>query len=65
MLAHVVDVLPIFNPGHYANELGVHLIVGHSHSFNGPIKRARQLIASGDFGAVKMIHALNFTDPPS
>jgi len=40
----------------------VHLIVGHSHSFNAPIKRARELIASGAYGAVKMITALNFTD---
>ncbi len=41
---------------------GVHLIVGHSHSFNAPIKRARELIASAAYGAVKMITALNFTD---
>ena len=41
---------------------GVHLIVGHSHSFNAPIKRTRELIASGTYGAVKMITALNFTD---
>jgi phthalate 4,5-cis-dihydrodiol dehydrogenase len=41
---------------------GVHLIVGHSHSFNAPIKRTRELIASGAYGDVKMITALNFTD---
>lgn len=41
---------------------GVHLIVGHSHSFNAPIKRCREIIASGQYGAVKMISALNFTD---
>jgi phthalate 4,5-cis-dihydrodiol dehydrogenase len=41
---------------------GVHLIVGHSHSFNAPIKRCRQIIASGKYGAVKMITAMNFTD---
>ncbi|MBT9477084.1 Gfo/Idh/MocA family oxidoreductase [Polaromonas sp.] len=40
----------------------VHLIVGHSHSFNTPVQRTRALIDSGDYGAVKMIHALNFTD---
>ena len=40
----------------------VHLIVGHSHSFDAPILRTRELIASGDFGAVRMIHALNYTD---
>ena len=41
---------------------GVHLIVGHSHSFNAPIQRARQIIDSGLYGKVKMITALNFTD---
>lgn len=41
---------------------GVHLIVGHSHSFDAPILRTRELIASGAYGAVRMIHALNYTD---
>jgi phthalate 4,5-cis-dihydrodiol dehydrogenase len=41
---------------------GVHLIVGHSHSFNAPIKRCREIIDSGVYGAVKMITALNYTD---
>jgi phthalate 4,5-cis-dihydrodiol dehydrogenase len=45
-----------------AKRAGVHLIVGHSHSFDAPIARARHLIASGEFGAVRMIHALNYTD---
>lgn len=41
---------------------GVHLVVGHSHSFDAPIRRTRELIASGEFGAVRMITALNYTD---
>lgn len=41
---------------------GVVLMVGHSHSFNAPILKARQLIESGAFGQVRMIHALNYTD---
>ena len=41
---------------------GVQLIVGHSHSFNAPIRRTRQIIDSGLYGNVKMITALNFTD---
>jgi phthalate 4,5-cis-dihydrodiol dehydrogenase len=41
---------------------GVHLIVGHSHSFNLPIRRTRELIASGIYGNVRMITAMNFTD---
>jgi phthalate 4,5-cis-dihydrodiol dehydrogenase len=41
---------------------GVHLMVGHSHSFDAPILRTRTLIAGGDFGAVRMINTLNYTD---
>ena len=40
----------------------VHLIVGHSHSFDRPIIRARQLIASGAYGPIGMIMAMNFGD---
>jgi phthalate 4,5-cis-dihydrodiol dehydrogenase len=45
-----------------ATAAGVYLIVGHSHSFDAPILRTRALIASGAYGAVRMIHALNYTD---
>jgi phthalate 4,5-cis-dihydrodiol dehydrogenase len=41
---------------------GVHLIVGHSHSFDAPILHCRKLIDSGEFGRVRMITALNYTD---
>jgi phthalate 4,5-cis-dihydrodiol dehydrogenase len=41
---------------------GVHLIVGHSHSFDAPIRRLREIIDSGAVGAVRMINALNYTD---
>ena len=41
---------------------GKHLIVGHSHSFDAPIARTRELIASGKYGRLRMITALNFTD---
>lgn len=40
----------------------VHLIVGHCHSFDTPYLRTRELISLGDFGAVKMIQAVNYTD---
>ena len=40
----------------------VHLIVGHCHSFDTPYLRTRDLIQSGRFGAVTMIHAVNYTD---
>lgn len=41
---------------------GVRLIVGHSHSFNRPIARTREIIESGVVGAVKMVTAFNYTD---
>lgn len=45
-----------------ARQAGVHLVVGHSHSFDMPYLRAREMIRSGRFGTVRMITALNFTD---
>ena len=41
---------------------GVHLIVGHSHSFDRPYLRARAIIESGQLGAVRMINAQYYTD---
>lgn len=41
---------------------GTQIIVGHSHSFNAPVLTARRLIASGEFGAVRFIHAMQYTD---
>lgn len=43
-------------------EAGVHLIVGHCHSFDAPYLQARALIQGGTLGRVRMIHALNYTD---
>ena len=45
-----------------ARRSGVHLVVGHSHSFDAPVRRLRALIESGDFGRVHMINAINYTD---
>ena len=45
-----------------ATRAGRILIVGHSHSFNRPVARVRELCESGEFGAVRMVTALNFTD---
>jgi phthalate 4,5-cis-dihydrodiol dehydrogenase len=45
-----------------ARDARVHLIVGHSHSFDAPIRRTRELIDSGTLGAVRMIAAFNYTD---
>ena len=45
-----------------AKRAGTHLLVGHSHSFDLPYLRAHQLIAGGTYGAVRMIHAMYYTD---
>jgi phthalate 4,5-cis-dihydrodiol dehydrogenase len=45
-----------------ARKAGVLLIVGHSHSFDLPVKRTAELIRSGAYGKLRMITALNFTD---
>ena len=45
-----------------ARKSGVYLVVGHSHSFDAPIARTRELIAAGTFGALRMITAVQFTD---
>lgn len=45
-----------------AARAGVHLLVGHSHSFDTPYLETAKLIASGQHGAVRMITAMNFTD---
>jgi phthalate 4,5-cis-dihydrodiol dehydrogenase len=40
----------------------VQLVVGHSHSFDAPIARTREMIAGGAFGRLRMITAVQFTD---
>lgn len=41
---------------------GVHLMVGHCHSFDTPYLRAREIVQSGQLGRVTMIQAQNYTD---
>lgn len=45
-----------------ADRASVQVIVGHSHSFDAPIMRLRALVEGGDFGSVRMINAINYTD---
>src|SRR6185436_8921647 len=40
----------------------VHVVVGPSHSFDVPIRRAREIVESGELGKVRMVTALNYTD---
>jgi phthalate 4,5-cis-dihydrodiol dehydrogenase len=45
-----------------AREAGVHLVVGPSHGFDAPVAKAADMIASGEYGRVRMVSALNYTD---
>ena len=45
-----------------ARGAAVQLVVGPSHGFDAPIRRAREIVESGAAGRVRMITALNFTD---
>src|SRR3984957_823606 len=45
-----------------AKYAGIQLLVGHSHSYDLPYLRTREMIRSGVYGRVRMINALNFTD---
>lgn len=45
-----------------AADAGVLLMVGHSHSFDEPIRRMRQIIDSGSLGRVAMVHTWCYTD---
>jgi len=45
-----------------ARGAGVHLVVGHSHSFDAPVRHLRGLIDSGRYGNARMINAINYTD---
>jgi len=45
-----------------ARAAGVHIVVGPSHSFDAPVVRAREMIASGAHGRVRMLAAMYHTD---
>ncbi len=45
-----------------AEAAGRVLIVGHSHSFDAPVRAMRALIAGGTLGRVRMIHSWCFSD---
>jgi phthalate 4,5-cis-dihydrodiol dehydrogenase len=45
-----------------AERAGVVLLVGHSHSYDLPIKKMCDIVTGGALGRVRMIHTWNFTD---
>jgi phthalate 4,5-cis-dihydrodiol dehydrogenase len=45
-----------------AEDAGVRLVIGHSHSQDGPVQAARRLIASGAHGRLRLLTTLTYTD---
>lgn len=45
-----------------AERAGVTLLVGHSHSFDLPIRRMREMVVAGELGPVRMVNTWCFTD---
>lgn len=45
-----------------ADRHGVRLLVGHTHGFDPPILKMREIVRSGELGRLGMINTWNFTD---
>ena len=45
-----------------AQRAGVQLLVGHSHSYDLPYRKMRELIAGGELGRVRLLHNVYYTD---
>jgi len=45
-----------------AERHGAHLVVGHSHSFEPPIRKIREIVRSGALGKLHMLHNWYFSD---
>ncbi|HLH22288.1 MAG TPA: Gfo/Idh/MocA family oxidoreductase [Chloroflexota bacterium] len=45
-----------------AERNGTYLLCGHTHSFDAPIRKMREIVQSGELGRLGMIHTWNYTD---
>jgi phthalate 4,5-cis-dihydrodiol dehydrogenase len=45
-----------------AERQGVQLLCGHTHSFDPPIRKIREIIRSGELGRLCMIHSWNYNE---
>jgi phthalate 4,5-cis-dihydrodiol dehydrogenase len=45
-----------------AEETGIKLLAGHTHSFDAPIQKMQALVESGQFGALRAINCWNFNE---
>jgi phthalate 4,5-cis-dihydrodiol dehydrogenase len=45
-----------------AERNGVRLLCGHTHSFDPPVQKMRQIVASGELGALRMINTWHYNE---
>jgi phthalate 4,5-cis-dihydrodiol dehydrogenase len=45
-----------------ADKHGVKLLCGHTHSFDPPIRKIREIVTSGELGKLCMIHSWNYNE---
>ena len=45
-----------------ADKYGVKLLCGHTHSFDPPIRKMREIVKSGELGKLCMIHTWNYNE---
>ncbi|WP_354003799.1 Gfo/Idh/MocA family oxidoreductase [Ramlibacter aurantiacus] len=45
-----------------AHRHGVHLLIGHTHSFDAPVRRMREIIRSGELGPLAMINTWSYSN---
>ncbi len=45
-----------------AEENGVHLLCGHTHSFDPPVRKIREIVKSGELGKLRMVNTWNFNE---
>lgn len=45
-----------------AEKNGTKLLCGHTHSFDPPIRKIREIIRSGELGRLRMIHSWNYNE---
>ncbi len=41
---------------------GIHVVVGHTHSFDPPVLKIREIVRDGELGPLKMIHTWRYTN---
>ena len=45
-----------------AEENGVNLLCGHTHSFDPPVRKIREIVKSGELGKLRMVNTWNFNE---